>query len=169
MAFSIGNREEQVCLPKVETASTSVREIHQPSSLENKQFFHSSGRKHYPLKISAIAISFLGKTILKKSETITCQQYTTASFLKTLQSGFTSGHRIEIVFIATQPIIIIERSLILPYTAIRRGLISQKYCIYKVEILHNGTCIVLFEAKLRMVDNGIFCPSLCSWGPRLYP
>lgn len=36
MAFSIGNREEQVCLPKVETASTSVREIHQPSSLENK-------------------------------------------------------------------------------------------------------------------------------------
>lgn len=41
MAFSIGNGEEQVCLPKVEIANTSVREIHLPSSLENKQFFHS--------------------------------------------------------------------------------------------------------------------------------
>lgn len=109
------------------------------------------------------------KLFKKKSVTIMCQQYKSASFLKTLQSGFTSGHRIEIVFIAAQPIITIEKSLILPYTAICRDLISQKYSIYKVEILHNGTCNVLFEAKLRMVDNSIFCPSLCSWGPRLYP
>jgi len=87
----------------MEIASASVREIHLSSSLKNKQFFHSSGRRHYPLKISAIAITFLGKTI-KNAVTRECQQHTTASFLEASQAGFTSGRGIETVFIATQAI-----------------------------------------------------------------
>lgn len=109
----------------METASASVREIHLSSSLKNKQFFHSSGRKHYPLKMSAIAISFLGKTV-ENAVTRKCQQHTTASFREASQSGFTPGHRIDAVFIATQATTNIEKSLMDPHRATCMGAISHR-------------------------------------------
>lgn len=128
MAFSIGNREEQVCLPKVETASTSERFTYQ-APWKISSFSTPQEGNTIPWRSLLLPSHSRAKLLKKKAVTIVCQLCTTASFLKALQSGFTSGHRIETVCIAAQPITTIEKSLILPYTAICKGVISQKYHI----------------------------------------
>lgn len=75
--------------------------------------------------MSAIAISFLGKMI-KNTVIRKYQQHTNARLLEASQSGFTSGHGKETVFIATLAISNIEQTLILPYRAICKNAISHE-------------------------------------------
>lgn len=127
MAFCIGNNAEEVCLPKMEIVPQSERFTYQ-APWKVSSFSAPQEGNIIPEDVCNCNLqicSFLGKMI-KNTVIRKCQQHTSASFLEASQSGFTSGHRMETVFIATLATTNIEKTLILPYRAICRGAISHE-------------------------------------------